>query len=203
MAAIDTNWPTRPVYQYEGDWLQYDTNGQHFLANRYSASPRLQQQGSHLHDTESPAIDIPVSPRSPIYTSYASKKALPLLSPAPAWHQLRVPAWLEAHDQVSSPQQELAPSNNPRQDQQKSNYIEAEQALQHQPQRQIFHDWLTEQEPKQIERSIRKVVLTDTKRRARAQRIAEAKVRNREKRERWRALARKVEEGDEDLVMED
>jgi hypothetical protein len=47
------------------------------------------------------------------------------------------------------------------------------------------------------------VKLQEGKRQARASRIAEAKVRLRENKERWKALARKAEGCEEDLVMED
>ncbi|KJY01848.1 hypothetical protein TI39_contig278g00019 [Zymoseptoria brevis] len=198
MASLGTNWPLRPVYQSETDVLQQNYFNEPFLTNPHSAwnsqRPNAFSFDSNRRGTiEDDGMHSPKSPSTPRFTSHTSSKTPPLFSPTPTWHQLRVPAWLERHDQPSSSEQQ-APTKQTESPQQQDQRHE-------QPAR--LRDWLDARKRSHEAKTNRGIQLLEGKRQARAQRIAEAKVRNREKKERWKALARKAEGSGEDCVMED
>ncbi|SMR48707.1 unnamed protein product [Zymoseptoria tritici ST99CH_1E4] len=202
MATLGTNWPVRPVYQSDTAVLQQQYFNEHFLTNPNPANPAWgsQQSNAFLFNSnrshiEDEGMHSPKSPSTPRFTSHhTSSKTPPLFSPTPTWHQLRVPAWLERHDHPTFSEQQASTKQTESPPQQQDQRHE-------QPAR--FRHWLDARKRSQEAKTTRGIHLLEGKRQARAQRIAEAKVRNREKKERWKALARKAEGSGEDCVIED
>ncbi|SMR49892.1 unnamed protein product [Zymoseptoria tritici ST99CH_3D1] len=200
MATLGTNWPVRPVYQSEANVLQQPYFNENSLTNPHSAwdsqQPNTFSFNSNRRSTiEDDGMHSPKSPSTPRFTSHhTSSKTPPLFSPTPTWHQLRVPAWLERHDHPTFSEQQASTKQTESPPQQQDQRHE-------QPAR--FRHWLDARKRSQEAKTTRGIHLLEGKRQARAQRIAEAKVRNREKKERWKALARKAEGSGEDCVIED